>query len=514
MSTVPSNASNEPNLPAPASGTSLTPSAGPLPMPMVRPQELNLPGRRRRQRNGGSGGGKRGRSVPSGLSPRDLLFVIFKFKRRALGVAASILALALLATVAMPSKYRSEAELKVNAGRETIGLAATAGIGSSQLLTTDFNRQVETEAAVLRSHAVAERTVRDLGLGFFNVATPAEPTKLDHAIATVAGQLENKVDVTAIKNTQNLAIAYEAKSPADAQKLVEAWVNSYLAVRSESMAGSQTARALEKQSTETRDRLAKINEQILSLKKTTGVSDPEVQKSVLQTRIANLQTEIDKANADLAAAIQTVNSLDDQLAQTPRQITTKSTKGAPMGTLDAAQSKLAQLRQDLAVAQTKYLPDSTPVKMLQEQIAAQEKQVEELRKGDGEVETGPNPTFTLLEGQMKNAISQRDGLESRIKALVADKSTAQKGFDTLNEVDVQMKQLALEANVTEETLKKLRQGLDSARTDESLSADKDASDVSVYQTPTYNEKPVAPNRLVLLVGGLFAAGACGAAQRC
>jgi polysaccharide biosynthesis protein PslE len=449
------------------------------------------------------------RSLPSGISPRDLLFILFKFKTRALLVAASVFLLALLAAMFMPSKFKSEAQLQVKAGRDTISIDPTASIGQSQLVTTDFHKQVQTERQILASQAVAAKTVDLLGLPFFGADDETDPDKRDRAISRIASSLTSKVDVAAVKDTAILAVAYTSSNPTDAQKLVGAYVDAYLLVRAQSRLGPQTEAFLSRQSDEARERLKKVQTQILKLKLETGVSEPEEQKKILLARIANLQTEIDKANAEQAGTVGTVKAIEDQLAVTPREIRTQSTIGAPMGALDQAKNKLNTLRQQEAELLTKFLPDAIPVQQIRDQIAATEKQVAELAKGDGEVTMGLNPNYISLEGNLKVAQARRDALDQTIATLAKNIEQARGGLQQLDTTEFEMKRLALEAGVAEEAVRRLAQGVETASTDRNMAGDKDAGNVSVTQAATFNEKPVAPSRPMILLGGLFAALACG-----
>jgi uncharacterized protein involved in exopolysaccharide biosynthesis/Mrp family chromosome partitioning ATPase len=474
---------------------------------LVQPAPKRRAARRSTKRSGG--GATARRSVPSGFSPRDMLFVLFKFKFRALIVGAAVLALALAAAALMPSKYKSEAQLQVKPGRDTIDLDPTAGIGQSQLVTTDFHNQVQTERQILASQAVAAKTVEMLGLPFFNVDEPADPDKRDRAIASVASLLTTKIDVAAVKDTAILAVSYTGSKPADAQKLVDAYVDAYLIVRTQSRLGTQTEAFLSRQSDEARQRLRKVQEQILKLKQDTGVSEPEAQKTILLNRIANLQTELDKANAEQAGTVGTVKAIEDQLAVMPKQIPTSETKGAPMGALDQARNKLNTLRQAEAELLTKFLPDAVPVQQVRDQIAATEKQVAELEKASGEVTMGLNPNYVSLEGNLKVAQARRDALDQTISTLAKNIDQARTGLQSLDSAEFEMKRLALEAGVAEDAVKRLAQGVETAMTDRSLAGDKGAGSVSVTQAATFNEKPVAPSRPMILLGGLFAALACG-----
>jgi polysaccharide biosynthesis protein PslE len=457
-------------------------------------------------------GGKRGKAPSySALSPRDLLFVLFKHKFKAIAVALTILTLSFLAALLLPSKFRSEAQLQVKPGRTTIGLDATSNIGDSQLITTDFDKQVNTEAALLRSLSVADETVRTLGLKFFSAQDSGDPEKIAAQRASVAAQLSQDIMVTTVKDTQILSVSYESTDPNEARKVVEAYSNAFLGVRSQSMVSPETQEFLSKQSEQAKERLRSIQKDIQALSKETGIIDPGEQKKVLISRIASLQQAIDAGNAELSASIQTVKALEEQLEQTPQSVKTDSTTGSAMGALDQARSNLMKLKQQETEALGKYLPDSIPVKQIRDQIAQAEKQLQDAGKVDGEIKMGLNPKWVSLDSRLKNERANLDALEAKISSNVKNLKAAQETQNALIDVEMKMGSLAMDAGVAADTVKRLAASSDVARSDSALAGDKDAGNVTITQPASMPDRPVSPNRKLLVLFGLFAALAGGTA---
>jgi Mrp family chromosome partitioning ATPase len=240
------------------------------------------------------------------------------------------------------------------------------------------------------------------------------------------------------------------------------------------------------------------------LKDQTGVSDVETQKSILLNRIAGLQKDIDSASAMFASTIRRIESLETQLANTPRQIAMSQTTNEAMGVVSQAKNDLNKLRAELDQKLVTYLPTSPAVLQLQEQISRAESRIQDLEKDNAASVMGLNPTWTLLDGQLANERTNQEGLDAQLKSLNAELARAREGQAVLNDVELKMGQLAREQGMVVEQLKKVVEGRDFSSIDQAMGKDRVGS-VSASQMATLPQSPSSPNRKLLIIFGLFAA---------
>lgn len=433
------------------------------------------------------------------VSLRDLLFVLFKHKTKALVVGITLLVLAALAAVGLPSKYASHSKMLVNLGRQSGGMDATSVLGPTVIPLINREAEINSEMQILKSRAVAERAVKLLGDGYI-ARDPVD------AVET----LWNYVGVKAEPQSAVLTVSFEASRPEKAQKVVEAYVNAYLDVRAEMLANRGSTAFFQQQGAEARKRLAELDTQLRELKDATGVTDPDAQKQILLNRMATLQGALDAAQADLAASRSSIKTLEERLKITPER--TQLATGEAMTALDQLRAEVNKMKLERDDLLTRYYENAPNVVMLTERLEAAQKQLDEAETGKNSLVTGLNPVHQGIQTQLESEYANRDATVARIDKLIDDKVAAESGLAKLNDSEIKIKNLAREANIAEDFLKKYAQGLDVARTDQALGGDK-ISNISVFSPATLDPEPSSPNRKLLMVFGLFLAfaGAIGTA---
>jgi polysaccharide biosynthesis protein PslE len=317
--------------------------------------QLASPARQRPRRS-------RPRQKPSNafLSPRELLFILFKHRVRALAVALAILFFTLLAVLFLPSKYRSEAQLFVRFGSESMPDATSSireGTGAVPIVNrdTEFN----TEAQQLRSRDVAIETVRRL-MDADALKSGETPTtnqnEMEAVVNAKAAQLQQFVEVRTAPLSAIITVSYAARSPERAQEVVQTWVRSYLDRRGDIYGSPNTAKFFLARDGEARKKLVEIENQIRELKDKTGVSDPDQQKNILLGRMATLQGDIDRSNADLASTLKTIEAMEGELISLPRE--TVLVRGGAYTSTELLQTKINELRLEEQKLLSTYLETS------------------------------------------------------------------------------------------------------------------------------------------------------------
>src|SRR5215212_1859638 len=96
-------------------------------------------------------------------SKRDLLNVIFRFKRRGLTVFGCTLLIAIAGLCVCPRKYSSEAKLLVRLGRENLALDPTATTGAMVSLNNTREAEINSVILALSSRSNMEKVLEVIG---------------------------------------------------------------------------------------------------------------------------------------------------------------------------------------------------------------------------------------------------------------------------------------------------------------------------------------------------------------
>ncbi len=449
-------------------------------------------------------------SVSGFLSPREILFILFKHRIRSLAVALTIMFLTMLAVLFLPSKYRSEAQLLVLIGRESMP-TATAAIGAQAMPLVSRDTEINSETDVLRSRDVAELTARRVGVEkILKESLSTSPEKQDEQFTRAATLLQRGVDIKTEPMSAIITVSFASSKPETAQEIVREWVAAYLKHRSGVYGSQGSSRFFAEKSKAARDQLAAIELELNKVRNETRVSDPAQQKTILLARMANLQTDIDRANADLSASLKTIASVENEMASLPKEVVVGRSSGEAMGSLDQLKSKINEFRLEEQRLLSTFLESSPPVQIIREQLLQAEKQLAEGTKAGGAQTTGLNPIYQDLEGRLSNERANQEALDGRLATLVKNRADAEAGLSLLNDAEVKIGQLARDASMAEEQMKKYQQGTYVAQADEEIGGG-DASNVRLTQAAALPDVPDSPNRKLLLLGGAFLAMVAGLA---
>jgi uncharacterized protein involved in exopolysaccharide biosynthesis/Mrp family chromosome partitioning ATPase len=437
-------------------------------------------------------------------SPRDLLYVLFRHRQRAMVVAITILALTLIAAVVLPSQYTSEAQLLVRVGRESLPTATVAG-GPQMMSMPDRTTEINSEAQIFRSREVVAATVKKLGVEeLINESPAADPEALAVQEQNAARILASKIDVWTEPMSAIIKVSYASSDPTKAHDVVQTYVDCYLDHRSRIYGAGGMGGLFEGLTKDSEAKLKNIEESMKKLKDDTGVTDVDTQKNILLNRIAGLQTTIDTVGAQLASTTQKIRSITEQMSTTPREIALTTTKREPMGVVSTAQNDLNKLQAELDEKLANYLPTSPVVIQLKEQVERAEKRLAQLEASSEAQVLGLNPTWSELDKQLSSERTSEQGLNAQLASLTAQMDKAREGQKVINDVQLQMGELAREQGMVVDQLKKVVEGANYSSIDTAMGKDKVGS-VSTSQSATVPTKPSSPNRKLLMLFGIFAA---------
>ena len=461
------------------------------------------------------------RRRPSAVSPRDVLFVLFRQGRKALLAGAVVAAAGATAAALLPDEYRSEAEMLVRLGRESVTLDATASIGTTVQPIQTRESEINSELEMLKSRGLAEAVVRRVGagriLGEPDAAHAARPQRSGQtaspALADLlgAGQFDRatlevmrNLDASAVPETNVLSVAYEAKNAALARDVVAAFTGEYQDLRLRVYGNPETAAFFDRQHADADARLSQIQADIRRVKDESGLADIATQRTNLLNRIGDLRSRGADARAALAGSRAAVRQLEERLATMPANVVTGRTVNAPNSSVETLRARLSELRIDEKDVTSRYVEGSPTVVTVRAKLAQAEAELAEAEANAQET-TGLNANREALALRLEVERADAAAAEARAGELAGALSRAESELAPLNATQVRLDELQRRAAVAEADVMQYAKAQREAGIDSDLKAGK-ITNISLYQPAELPLEPTGPNRVLLLVAGLALAG--------
>ncbi len=341
-------------------------------------------------------------------SARELAGSAFADRRRILGVAAGVLALALVAAVLVPAKYAASSSLVVLLGTEfTLRPEAGAPPAASQPMTSDEIMKAEIE--ILGGDDLHEQVVRHIGLatlyprmldppGLVSQAVTAVRDGLDDAgralgldIAprrpvdlvklAVVTRFDPALTAEATKDANVLTVTFRHEDAALSARVVNELVAAYLDRRRDLYGDVQLA-TVAAQARAAGVALAEADARLAAFKAAHAISDYPTQRDLMLHRRDLVLGAAQDAHALQAGLAQRIATLSGQLAATPQTVLAY-TESDPDARASATMAGLADLRGKAADIAQRFLPGSRVMADMQAQLAAREAELRHARGGGG-----------------------------------------------------------------------------------------------------------------------------------
>eukprot|EP01037_Dinobryon_pediforme_P016346 gene16346-16523_t len=404
------------------------------------------------------------------LWSREVVALLFRDAFRiALAFAIPVL-VAMALILVLPKKYQVTAKLLVSVSNATTSLVTE---GNGPLVTAD--QVVNSEVEVLKSQDLAIRTI-EASSGQVGSA-PRTPT--DRQVK----DFQSDISVAAVPASNVIKVSYRAESQAEAVRILKIFLKFYTEARDRDAIRSnldfihREIASLEAES-------ASIDEDVARVKVEMGVFDPEVEKKTLLESKSALLGNVMQMRANAGQLRAKVASLQSTLRTTPMVIqaypdTEESDASAQ------ARARLLELREQQAKMAANYQPDSHAMKDLQAQIDMTLAFInaESARFSQITPEERHAASLESQSGTLEQKLKRIETTENRLAPLLRRKASAAARLDTLR-----LKETGLQLG---------KGGMPSVSLIESPEIQKDA-------------KPAWPNKILFLLGGLFAGLACAA----
>ena len=426
---------------------------------------------------------------------RDIRFVEFIYRYRYHWLLAAILSVVVAGVllIYLPRKYASEAKFIVKVGRESIGLDPTVTTSETLLMQKTQEEEINSTLEVIYSRTIKEAVINELGVDTIlsgkmadesGESTEQTSSLLDPITNSISDagnflleigvrdpvsdferaviKLEDTTYCYATKKSQVISVYNEAESPELAQKIVQLMIKFYL---EEHLKISQTTGSYEFFKSE--------------FEQSKSLLD-KAKMEMMEFMSANQVVSVDSNQALLRESWNSILASVLQLEQEEATLASSYSEFHPLR--EAAIKRLARARKALLVLKVKTGA------AIPEQI---DKVIQKIGSDEAIANLSPDDkTLTMIQ---------------RIDGLVRSN----------NKLEIMEENLL----ALEDRLGNHRRKFEESRSIR-VQQENSISNISLFQPATFNEKPIAPNKILvvaatglLIFGTLFALGLWREARR-
>lgn len=464
-------------------------------------------------------------SSSSGLlafSLRDFATILFRHKKKIAAFSLSMIAMGIAVLLFAPRKYRSEARLFLQVGRESVRLDPTATTGAMiGLQQSGRDYEITSAIEVLKSRDIIQKTVERLtpavvlGQAGDGAAAPNHVAKIALApLRYVVGAvksidpiseaedavitIERNLAVDAEHQSTVVVVTYDAETPALAKHVLDTLVDVY---REEHLRLHRTSGSKDFFETQRRKLQTSVDAAVAEIRKAKDemqIGSIDSRRATLENRLASIQLARVDVDQQLNATQAEMNQLEDQIAAMPEWLPSSKSVGPNTGA-DALRSQLYTLQVQLLNLEAKYSSDHPLVQSTRSQVDEASRMLNEEQGERSTTTDAVNPNRQLLMLKFAQTEGTNAGLVARKKQIDEQATQVMTELQALNGYESRLESLGRAKGIAEANLMRYEQNFEQARIDEELDRQR-ITNINVAQAPTFAEKPVSPSKLI--VGGL------------
>jgi uncharacterized protein involved in exopolysaccharide biosynthesis len=319
-----------------------------------------------------------------------------------------------------------------------------------------------------------------------------------------AMDIVRNLDASVIKRSNIIEIDFHSHDRRWSKDFLDRLMSKYLEFHAHLSHDPQAQQFFEEQTKLLKDRLEASDNKLRDFQLKTGIGNLDQQKSMLITRISELQNEAAKTGAQVSGSQQQIATLGSELNTTPERIQKESRSVQNMA-LQQLKPEVMQLRAERAELLTRYQPNSERMKQIDAKLHSEEAILDrENHLEVNEQTTDVNPVWTTIQTDLKqaggNVASQKAVHDELSKAI----DSANQQLASLVTNGVELQRLQREVTADQDAYVSYVRKTEEARASEALNSNK-ILNVSVAQPPFEPIQPASPNVQFNLAAGLLLA---------
>jgi polysaccharide biosynthesis transport protein len=483
-------------------------------------------------------------------SLQDYIRIFKRFKNQISWITLSIFLLAIVIALALPAIYKSTAKILIE----------------QQEIPEELVRSTITSFADQRIQVISQRVMNSENMtAIINKFNLFEKERKVETTAAILDKLRDDIKLDMIsadvvdprsgrptQATIAFALSFTSQSPSMAQQVANELVNLYLNenVKHRTQAVSETNDFLAIEADKLRSHISELESALADFKEKNSTSLPELQQLNLQLMDRNEQ-QINEIDKQLASLQERKIYLQSELAQISPILESFSASGARIFSsgdrLKALQSEYIALtakysanhpdvlkaRKEIAALQNelggvdkaeitkqlldkkgeltqlseKYSADHPDVKRLTLTISRLEAELQAVprKKPKNVAEKPDNPAYIQLQAQLQSANSEINALQQSKKSIKSKIADYEKSLRASPQVERKYHDLNLDYDNSMMKYREVKAKQMEADMSKTMEADRKGERFSLIEPPIYPEKPLKPNRSLIVLLGLFIA---------
>lgn len=472
-------------------------------------------------------------SESNALRVDDLFRVLKRHSGKAIGAWLVLMVLSVLALYFLPRRYKSESMLFVRVGRESVALDPTVTTGQTMTLNESRESEMNSIIEMITSRSMMERVVDEVGPepilnpGFWGeqeagsgsiiggvtgavgkVTSLLDPTGSISAREQAVQALLRGANITNARKSNIISVYYAAKTPRQAQAITQAISEAYLDEHRRIHKTQGSYEFFLSQTTMFSGQLEAALEAYRVAKDGMQLASVDGQRRLVESHVQKLATEKLTAETALTASKAKIAALDKLIATLPEKVNMQEVQGMPNVAGDSMRQALFGLEMKQKSLLSKYTADHPELKAVSEAVEGAKKIVQTQAASRVHSTTILNPSLQKFNEARLAEQTVAASLQAQHDILTSQLKLAMKKLEESNDQEKRLKTLERKVDLAERNHHFYSDKLEQARIQQSLDEEK-ISNVSITQAATLVEKPISPNKALVLIAGFLCSCLCG-----
>jgi uncharacterized protein involved in exopolysaccharide biosynthesis len=467
-------------------------------------------------------------SAPVAFSFRNSLSILFKRRRMILlvfGVALTAVAVGVVLTQPM---YQATATVMVKLGRENV-LSAQRLTDAQPPIFIEQQEVINSELKILQSRSLVEKVVQEIGpetlypklrkkprverawLDAIGSALRGLQGSTSTLLATEEGDraifnaaviaFQDHLAVEAVKKSNIILVRFKHEDPVMAAAAVNRLAESYLELHVEVHRRNHSTEFFGQQSEFLQSKIAKTEQTIMDLKKTTNITSLKDQQSQLLRQHGDLRSDLNQSLSQEVQIGRRIRELRQQLAATPATIPQRVEEEVNNQLINTLQGRLVELELREKDLLNKYKEDSRLVVNVREEIAVvRQKLADQEKRLYGRSMTGINPAYQRIQEDLLKSETDLRAVQAKISKLKEQLEDYQRELDKISPVEMELDRLAQQLEVERNNYRLYLSKFEESRISSAMDSEK-ITNVSLVERAQPALRPSSPSKLLLFAAG-------------
>jgi uncharacterized protein involved in exopolysaccharide biosynthesis len=448
------------------------------------------------------------------LSPRNLVFIVFKRLKLFLGVLTVSLSLYAGLVLTQPVQFESNASVLVKIGDSelvTPDSFAEQQRGSAAASANMAKQIMNSEQVIITSQDVLRSALERTGVAKVYPSIMRDAAKAKVPPMTLAiDKLLKDLSIAVNNETNVLMLSLFNTDPKVARSALTSLIAATIDKQALVMRDPRLT-FLETKLNSLKTESDKARQSLLEFKQSSGITSFDEERTLLLKQRDEVQLSLRKMQSDLVAAEGRGGVLKDTLARTPNQIALSNQNDLTLHQVDESRSRLTSIESQYQAAKARFTDNNPELQDLKAQLDSAKKNFNELSGQSGSrVVTGANPLSQRISADLSTAQSDADAFRKAVQERERQLEEINRRLAYLDTNEASLRELERRLSVSDKDYQSYMTRVQSARILNDMNQ-AGITNLSVVQAPSMPYKAARPKKMLLFVLALFAGLAGGLA---